>query len=176
MGENGFIRDMLDVKVLVLYVMSLAERPLDVQDIYALCYQDDRLTYFDVCEALPQLVGTEHLCEMENGLLEITDKGRENIAITADSIAFPVRERARAAVERFNKERSRSDRVRTTVVENEHGFGAKMELYDDFGKLISMEITAPNKKQARNLEAAFRRCAERLYAAIMDDLLEEAGE
>ncbi|MBQ1281214.1 MAG: DUF4364 family protein, partial [Oscillospiraceae bacterium] len=89
MAENGFIRDMLDVKVLILYVTSLTERPVDVQDLYALCFQDDRLTYFDVCEAVPQLVASGHLAETD-GKLEITPKGRENILITEDSVAFPV--------------------------------------------------------------------------------------
>ena len=101
MGEHGFIRDMLDVKVLVLYVMSRAEKPLTVQEIYALCYQDDRLTYFDVCEAVPQLAANGNLHETADGCYEITEKGRENAEITADSVAFTVRERAKAAVERF---------------------------------------------------------------------------
>ena len=108
MGEHGFIRDMLDVKVLVLYVMSRAEKPLTVQEIYALCYQDDRLTYFDVCEAVPQLAANGNLHETADGCYEITEKGRENAEITADSVAFTVRERAKAAVERFNLEQSRA--------------------------------------------------------------------
>ena len=65
MSEYGFIRDMLDVKVLILYVADLAEKPMSVQDIYELCYQDDRLTYFDVCEAIPQLTASGHLEEVE---------------------------------------------------------------------------------------------------------------
>ena len=173
MGENGFIRDMLDVKVLILYVMSRAEKPLDVQSIYALCFQDDRLTYFDVCEAVPQLVESGHLRSLPDGTLEITDKGRENVEITGDTVAFPVRERARAAVEDFNREAARSSRIRTEVVESDGGFGTKMELYDGVGRLITMEVAAPSRKQARRLESAFSRCAEQLYSTIMDILLEE---
>lgn len=176
MENRGFIRDMLDVKVLILYVMSYSEKPLDLQSIYELCYQDDRLTYFDVCEAVPQLVASGHVQELGGGLLEITEKGRENAAITSDSVAFPVRERAKAAVESLNKESTRRGRVRTEVLERDGEFCALMELRDDLGKLMALEIPAPNKKQARTLSAAFHRCAERLYAAIMEDLLEEAEQ
>ena len=172
-GENGFIRDMLDVKVLILYVMDLAEKAMNVQDLYALCYQDDRLTYFDVCEAVPQLVKSGHLLRLPDGLLEITEKGRENVAITGDSVAFPVRERAKAAVEAFNRSQNRSSRIRTEVVETDNGFCARMELHDDAGKLFGMEVAAPNRKQAKRMEQALSVCAERLYATVMDALLEE---
>ena len=56
MEERGFIRDMLDVKVLILFVAAKAKYPLTLQKIYELCYQDDRLSYFDVGIAVPQMV------------------------------------------------------------------------------------------------------------------------
>ena len=173
MNEHGFIRDMLDVKVLILYVLSKAEKPMSLQNIYEICYQDDRLTYFDVCEAIPQLLKTGHATESEEGLVEITEKGRETVEITEDSIAYPVRERARTAVEVFNQESTRSGHVRTDILERDGSFVALLELNDDVGKLISMEITAPSKKQARKLAASFHKCAEQLYSAVMEDLLSE---
>ena len=173
MGEHGFIRDMLDVKVLILYVMNQAEKPLTIQNIYELCYQDDRLTYFDVCEAVPQLVSTGHIEEQEGGLYAITEKGRENVGITGDSVAFTVRERARAAVETFNRESTRSGHVRTEILERDGVCLALLELHDDVGKLMSMELTAPSRKQARKLAAAFHRSAEQIYSAVMEDLLSD---
>lgn len=173
MGEHGFIRDMLDVKVLILYVMNQAEKPLTIQNIYELCYQDDRLTYFDVCEAVPQLVATGHIEEQEGGLYAITEKGRENVEITGDSVAFTVRERAKAAVETFNRESSRSGHVRTEILERDGVFAALLELHDGAGKLMSMELTAPSRKQARKLAAAFHRSAEQIYSAVLEDLLSD---
>lgn len=173
MGEHGFIRDMLDVKVLILYVMNQAEKPLTIQNIYELCYQDDRLTYFDVCEAVPQLVATGHIEEQEGGLYAITEKGRENVEITGDSVAFTVRERAKAAVETFNRESTRSGHVRTEILERDGVFAALLELHDGAGKLMSMELTAPSRKQARKLAAAFHRSAEQIYSAVLEDLLSD---
>ena len=174
MEERGFIRDMLDVKVLILYVMSQAEKPLTIQSIYELCYQDDRLTYFDVCEAVPQLAATGHIREEENGCYMITEKGRENVEITGDSVAFTVRERAKAAVENYNREISRSGHVRTEVLERDGRFAALLELHDETGKLMSMELAAPSKKQARKLAAAFHSSAEQIYSAVLEDLLTDA--
>ena len=44
MEQHGFIQDMLDVKVLILFVMAKLSYPVSLQKIYELCYQDDKLS------------------------------------------------------------------------------------------------------------------------------------
>ena len=66
MRRLGFIHDMLDVKVLVLFVMTKVSYPVTMQEIYELSYQDDCLSYFDVCTAVPEMVKSGHLKELEN--------------------------------------------------------------------------------------------------------------
>ena len=77
MQRLGFIHDMLDVKVLILFVMSKVNYPVNTQEIYELCYQDECLSYFDVCTAIPEMVKSGHLQELEGETYEITPKGRE---------------------------------------------------------------------------------------------------
>ena len=98
MEERGFIRDMLDVKVLILFVAAKAKYPLTLQKIYELCYQDDRLSYFDVSIAVPQMVESGHLEKLPDGTYVVTQKGAEQEEVTRDSIALPVMQRALAAV------------------------------------------------------------------------------
>ena len=127
MEPLGFIQDLLDVKILVLYVTARIDVPATVQEIYELCFQDDRLTYFDVCEAIPYLVQTGHLKEYpekkgcSEKKYEITDKGRANGEATEDSIAYPVRERARKAAQRFNRESKRRGLVHTEILPADDG-------------------------------------------------------
>ena len=71
MQRLGFIHDMLDVKVLVLFVMARVSYPVNIQQIYELCYQDDCLSYFDVCTAVPEMVTSGHLKELEDQTLSL---------------------------------------------------------------------------------------------------------
>ena len=103
MANHGFINDMLDVKLLILYVTDRLLYPVEVQTLYELCLQDDKLSYFDVVEAVPQMVESGHLAETEGGFV-ITEKGRQAAAITKDSLAYPVCQKAARAVERYNRE------------------------------------------------------------------------
>ena len=44
MQRLGFIHDMLDVKVLILFVTARSSFPMTMQEIYEACYQDDCLS------------------------------------------------------------------------------------------------------------------------------------
>ncbi len=176
MERHGFIRDILDVKVLILFVMARIDAPADADTIYALCFQDDCLSYFDVKEALPQLVQSGHL-EEHNGRYSITEKGRLHGAATEDSIAYPVLQRAKVAVEAHNLEMHRAGRIRADIIE--HGpneISTVMTLSDGTADLMRLELAVPNRKQAQRLAHVFQTRADAIYAKVLHAVLEELDD
>ena len=174
MQRLGFIHDMMDVKVLILYVMARATYPMTTQEIYELCYQDDCLSYFDVCTAIPEMVTSGHLKQLGEDQYEITEKGRHDGELTQDSIAFTVKQRAENAVARFNRQLRRRSFVRTQTLPRENGdYSVILALDDDVGNLMTLELMAPNQRQAVRLAQLFESRAEELYSLTMTCLLEE---
>ena len=177
MQRLGFIHDMLDVKVLILFVMSRVNYPSTSQQIYELCFQDDCVSYFDVCAAIPQMVKSGHLAEKEPDLYEITEKGKADGSLTQDSIAYTVRCRAENAVNRFNRQLRRSSFVKTQVIPREDGdCSVMMSLDDETGNLMTLELLAPNQRQAVRLGKLFEKKAEIVYNMIMAELLDDEDE
>ena len=174
MEQHGFIQDMLDVKVLILFVMAKLSYPVSLQKIYELCYQDDKLSYFDVSVAVPQMVQSGHLEQLPDETYRITDKGREHEEITCDAIAYPVMQRAKAAVERFNKEEKIDQFINTEIVPKDGGdYSVVLELNDETGAIMRLELMAPTQQQARALAKAFRTRADQIYQGILSGLLEK---
>lgn len=170
----GFIHDMMDVKVLILFVMSKVGYPVTMQQLYELCYQDDCLSYFDVCTAVPEMVTSGHLVPVEEDTYEITDKGRTACSITADSVAYTVRQKAETAVAQFNRQMRRSNFVKTQVLPVSEGvYAVKMSLDDEHGTLMTLELMAPNQRQAVRLGRLFEKKAEEVYNLTMSALLDE---
>lgn len=175
--EKGFIHDMLDVKILILYIMARVLYPVDLQKIYELAFQDDCLSYFDLAQAVPDMVESGHLEEVDGGRFVITEKGREACAVTEDAIAFPVMQRAKAAVERFNDAVRRSSFVKTEITPRGDGdYSVRLTLNDEVSILLQMELMAPTQKQAYRLARAFTERAEVVYKTIMDQLLSKPKE
>ena len=177
MQRLGFIHDMLDVKVLILFVTARSDYALTCQEIYELCYQDDCLSYFDVCTAIPEMVKSGHLQEVEEGKYEITAKGKEAGELTEDSIAFTVKQKAEAAVQRYNRHVRRSSWVKTRVVTRENGeSSAILTLNDEVGSLMTLELHTPDARNAARLAKLFENKAENVYSLIMMELLDEEEE
>ncbi len=177
MQRLGFIHDMLDVKVLILYVTGLAHYPATCQEIYELCYQDDCLSYFDVCTAIPEMVVSGHLQEMEEGRYVITDKGRRDGEVTADSIAFTVKQRAENAVNRFNRQIRRSSYIKCQIIPRESGdYSVVLTLDDETGNLMTLELLAPDQRQAIRLSRLMEKKAETVYHLTMAELLDDEDE
>ena len=47
MGRTGFIRDQLDIRILVLYLMSRVAGPVDFVTLADLAFCDEGVTYFN---------------------------------------------------------------------------------------------------------------------------------
>ena len=177
MQRLGFIHDMLDVKVLILFVMSKVSYPVTCQEIYELCYQDDCLSYFDVCTAIPEMVKSGHLKEVDGGKYEITPKGKADGGLTEDSIAYTVKCRAENAVAKYNRQIRRSSFVKTQIIPRETGdFSVIMALDDEAGNLMTLELMAPNQRQAVRLGKLFEKKAEAVYNLTMAELLDDEDE
>ena len=174
MQRLGFIHDMMDVKVLILFVAARASYPMTNQEIYELCYQDECLGYFDVCTAIPEMVESGHLHQVDEERYEITDKGRNDGKLTEDSIAYTVRQRAENAVARFNRQLRRSSFVKTQIIPRENGEQSVVMILDDeMGNLMTLELVAPDQRQAVRLGKLFEKKAENVYSLIMTELLDE---
>lgn len=174
MHRLGFIHDMMDVKILILYAAARSDFPMTTQEIYELCYQDDCLSYFDVCTAIPEMVRSGHLEELEGEKYRITEKGREDGALTADSLVFSVKQRVENAVLRFNRQTRRSSYVKTDIRELENGeYAVTMALSDEAGSLMKLELFAPDHRQALRLSRLMERKAEEVYDLAMTELLED---
>ena len=173
MQRLGFIHDMIDVKVLILYVASRSSYPMTAQEVYELCYQDECLSYFDVCTALPEMVASGHMEQVGEEHYQITEKGKTDGKLTEDSIAFTVKQRAENAVSRFNRQLRRSSFVKSQIIPRDSGdFSVVMALDDEMGNLMTLELVAPNQRQALHLSKLFEKKAEMLYNLTMTELLD----
>ena len=177
MQRLGFIHDMLDVKVLILFVMSRVSYPVSGQQIYELCYQDDCVSYFDICTAIPEMVESGHLKQTEEETYLITDKGRSDGAMTEDAIAFTVKQKAENAVEKFNRQIRRRSFVKTQTIPRPGGdYSVIMALDDEVGNLMTLELVAPDQRQAVRLGSLFEKKAEEIYSLTMTALLDDEDD
>ncbi len=175
MGRPGFIHDKLDIKVLVLYVMSRVAAPIDFAALTELALWDDGIDYFDYAECVDELVSSEHL-SLENKCYEITEKGRRNGSICESGLPYSVRLKCDKALTRLNAVLRRNQQVRMEVQAREDDYYTlRLFLDDEGGNMMTLSLLTISAEQAEQLGSRFRAQPEFIYNSIIELLTAEEG-
>lgn len=164
----GFIRDKLEIKFLILYIMSRVSEPILLAELQELTMCDDGIDYFDFAECLNDLVNTEHLLVTDEQYYCITVKGLRNSEICESSIPYSVRMRASKKLVEYQKILSRRNQVQSRVIEKENGsYMVTLSLRDDIDSIMKLELTVAAEDMAKSLADRFKKNPEQIFSGIL---------
>jgi hypothetical protein len=173
MDNIGFIRERLDLKLLILYVLERLTRPVTVVGLSDLVLCDGAINYFDFVDALSSLVDTGHVAALDGSRYMITTKGSRNLAEFVNRLPYTIRLKAGNAAERMARVLEREALIKVGREEREDGScTVHLDLSDDKGPILHLDLLAGTDKQAERMEQSFRKNAEELYARIANMLLD----
>ena len=177
MARPGFIHDPLDIKLLVLYVMSRVAAPVDFAALTSLALQDDGMDYFLFAQAVEELVASGHLMLGDDGLYSITEKGRANSAVMENSLPSVVRGRCNRALASHNNALRRAEQVTAQVDTMEEGrCQLTLGLSDDAGELFRLTLAMPDRAQAQSVADSFQAAPDKLFHALVAVLVDDGKE
>lgn len=173
MEHLGFIRDKLDIKILILYILEKLPKPVEAVTLSDLALFDGGFTWFDYTDCLAELIKTGHVTET-SGRYAITDKGRRNVDTVYTSLPYTVRAKAERLTAPVAAAMRRASMIETDIEPGPKGERCvSMRLSDGVGEIISMRLAVPDEKQAKAIEKRFRAGAEDIYNQIVEILTAE---
>lgn len=168
----GFIREKLDIKILILFVLRRLPESVTLEKLSELVLVDEGITYFDFAECVQELVSTEHVSS-DGHRYAITEKGQRNGEITENSLPFSVRVKAEKQASEVRQEINRKAMISVShTILRKGGYSVELSLSDGISDVISMNLFAVNQTQAQALEAGFTKKAEDVYNAVVKMLLD----
>ncbi len=173
MARHGFIHDKLEIKILVLYLLSRTFAPINFATLTELTLCDDGIDYFEYAEALDELVTSDHVI-LEEGLYTITEKGIRNGDICESGIAYSVRLKCDKNLVKLNALLRRNAQVKAQLLPREDGFHTlRMELDDEQGNLLTIEMFTVSTEQGERLAERFRAQPDQIYNGLLELLTAE---
>ena len=167
MARTGFIQSELDLKLLVLYIMSRAAAPITFLQLLDVALCDAGVDYFSLTQVVSHLVETGHL-EQEGELYAITEKGRRNSEICESSLPYSVRMHCDDNLVKLNAVLRRAALVQTDLTPNGDGTcQARLYLADDSGPLMELKVLYPSLDQGQDLIRRFQEAPGALCHQIM---------
>ena len=166
------IHEKLDIKILILYILSKLPGGVELGTLNELCGSDDDVGYFDFAECLGELVESGHVEKSASGFA-ITEKGKRNVSEVSGSLPFSVREKADRALAPVAAALDRLGLIKCSHESGEGGVTVSLSMSDGVGDLIDLKLLCPDEQRAVQMEKNFRAKAEEYYKSISDMLQEK---
>lgn len=175
MRRFGFIHDKLEIKMLILYILSRTAAPINFAALTELTLCDDGIDYFDFAECVAELLSTDHILQEETHY-SITEKGKRNGAACEGGLPYTVKLKCDANLAKLNAELRRNAQIRAEVLPREDGFYTlRLILDDENSNLFTLELLTVSTEQAEQLGARFRSQPELIYNQILQLLSAPQG-
>ena len=168
-NQFGFIRDKLDIKILLLYILEKLPRPVEGIVLSDLALFDGGFTWFDYTDCLAELVETGLVSQTESGRYEITEKGRRDVGFVGTSIPYSVRAKADRLTAPVVSAMRRDSQIETASEPRRDGSASvSLRLSDGVGEVIALRLTAPDETSAAAIEKRFQKNAESICGRILE--------
>ena len=174
MANCAFIHDKLEIKFLILYIISRMTEAIPFDTVLDLAMCDDGVDYFDFSECLADLVKTEHLSLSSGGLYTITEKGKRNSQICESSLPYSIRLHCDKTIEECNRKLRRKSQVKASFDKRANGtYTVNLLLEDDVGSVLDLHLMVVREDMARMLTQRFKEAPEKLYNQVANTLLSD---
>lgn len=173
----GFIHGPLDIKLLVLYIMSRVAAPIAFDTLTELVMSCEEVDYFLFAQEVNDLVESGHLVLDEGGLYTVTEKGRTNSGIMEDSLSTVIRGKCNRALAKLNAALRRDAQVTAKVVDDQEGrCRVELGLADDAGPLFTLALAVPSRELGEKIVRRYHDAPEDCFNAILACLLQGPRE
>lgn len=168
MDSNGMIREELDIKILILFVLSKLSFPIEIDSLSDLCREETGVGYFDFTQCLDDLVENGNILRNEDNEYSISEKGLRNADAVFTSLPYSVRSKVLEDIEPVNEELRRQDMIRASHLCQADGIcDVMLSLHDNAGKIMELSFLCADEAQAKTIEKNFKKNAEAIYMKII---------
>ena len=171
MDQLGFIREKLDIKILILFILRRLSGAVDETTLLELVQCDGAIGYFDYTDCLSELLVSEHITENEDGYA-ITEKGARNADAVESSLPYSVRSRAMKKLAPVEERLRRMASIVARHTVGEDGCMVELAVEDGKGELMHLHLLCSGEEQAKDIEKRFRKNAEDYYQKLIELLTE----
>ena len=169
--------EIFDKRILVLYILDIAKKPLTVDQIVSFCSDFDDITYFDICEYIQNLCTNNYMQEYSQDhimLYKLTENGQLILQELLELIP---------GVNLYNLKKIISKNI--VNVKTQYSIGSnvipvKSDEYkiscfikDGNDELVNITIYAGNKDNVKNISKNWQENSETIYAELLKMMTKE---
>ncbi len=167
--EPGGLWNKNDIRILLCYILQSVDGPLSRDALCQIIGEKALANFFEVGDAIDSLLKQGNLKE-ENGLLTVTDTGREIAQSLDATLPLSVRDKALEAALRLMAEARARRENRVEKKKTDRGYQVTFHISGGELDLMTISIYVPDRAQADLVERNFYHDPEQLYRLLLSSL------
>ena len=170
-------KNVFDNKIIVLYILNNALKPLTIDQIIKLCEEFDDMTYFDICTYIENLKESNFIDEtLENSNMTYfpTELGRNTLKELLELIPGVNIHNIKKSFNKNMIEVKQDYSVDTSILPlNNDKFKVSCYITEGNDELINISVYATSKEQAKNISKVWNEKFETIYSELLKMLTDE---
>lgn len=170
--EPGGLRNKGEIKTLVCYLVNTLEEPVTKRQLIEVVTQEGIANYFEITQALDEVIGNGSVGTGDGGVLYITQAGKNTISAIEHDVPFAVREQAYNAVVMLQLRLRREREHKIDIIAVNNGYNVTMSVLDGEDELMKISVFAADYEQALSVKEKFLSDPATVYSNIITLLME----
>ena len=165
------LRDKVDVKVFILYLLKNVGEPLEYNSINDIVLQDEVVNYFDFAFAFSELLDAKQVQEAGtsggNKLYAITESGAETLESYESTLLTVIKDRALRSALRLLAFNRTGTQIKSAITEQGEGYNLNCRIFDKEKTLYSVDVYLTDRKYAEKMKFNYDERAEIIYRGTL---------
>ena len=166
-----------DSKIIVLYILDIAGKPLSIDQIVKFCEEFDDITYFDICSYIDSLKTSNYIDENleENTMIySLNDLGRSTLKELLELIPGVNLHNIKKMINKNITKVKTDFSIDTTILPiKDDEYKVSCYIKDGNDELINITLYAGSKEQAKNIAKNWDEKAEEIYNQLLKAMTKE---
>lgn len=165
--EFGGLRSRQEIKVLICFLLESLEKPLSKGQLNEIMQMQGLANYFEVNQALDELIDGGLAEVKEPDLLILTEKGRDATPVLENDLPKTAREKALNCAVKLQTLARRKRENKIDVDKLENGYHVTFTISDKEDVLMRLTVYAADISQVETVKQGFLNDPAGLYAGII---------
>lgn len=166
-----------DSKIIVLYILDIAGKPLSIDQIVKFCEEFDDITYFDICSYIDSLKTSNYIDENleENTMIySLNDLGRATLKELLELIPGVNLHNIKKMINKNITKVKTDFSIDTTILPiKDDEYKVSCYIKDGNDELVNITLYAGSKEQAKNIAKNWNEKAEEIYNQLLKAMTKE---
>ncbi len=171
----GGVRSKNEIRTLICYLYASVKTPMDKETVVEIIQAKGLANYFETSACFDDLIAHNNLAPTDENkkLYDITDNGRMVSEQLESTLANSVKEKAYTCALALLEKRRIEKENAVTISKTDKGYNVNCRISGGDVDLISIDIYAPDNKQAKVIKKNFHNNPELLYKVIMGTMTKD---